>query len=250
MNNNLSEKLIVVVNEKYKEESKALAEKIGVDTDLVVSEDKLSLQYTEEGLVLTDGQLSIRGDLSNMIKRVKQSNLERELLVRVSKIKNQSGGLIAVDATAGMGEDSILLAAAGFYVHLYEYDPVIAALLEDALKRAAFIPELSHIVAHMELHQEDSIEALNNMPIKPDVVLLDPMFPTRQKSALVKKKFQLLQRLEQPCSDENELLEAAKKVHPKKIVIKRPAKGPFLAGMKPSHSLEGKAIRYDCIVLN
>ncbi|MBQ4243593.1 MAG: class I SAM-dependent methyltransferase, partial [Clostridia bacterium] len=37
--------------------------------------------------------------------------------------------------------------------------------------------------------------------------------------------------------------------HPHKIVIKRPLKGPFLAGRKPDYSLQGKAIRYDCIVL-
>ena len=43
----------------------------------------------------------------------------------------------AVDATAGLGEDSLLLAAAGFEVTLCEADPVIAVLLEDALTRAA-----------------------------------------------------------------------------------------------------------------
>ena len=47
------------------------------------------------------------------------------------------GQLRAVDATAGFGEDSLLLAAAGYNVELYEYDPVIAALLRDALRRAA-----------------------------------------------------------------------------------------------------------------
>ena len=32
------------------------------------------------------------------------------------------------------------------------------------------------------------------------------------------------------------------------MVIKRPAKGPYLAGIKPSYSIDGKAVRYDCIV--
>ena len=31
------------------------------------------------------------------------------------------------------------------------------------------------------------------------------------------------------------------------MVIKRPAKGPLLAGIKPSYSIAGKAVRYDCI---
>ena len=42
----------------------------------------------------------------------------------------------------------------------------------------------------------------------PDVILLDPMFPERRKSALIKKKFQLLQKLERPCADGEELLSA------------------------------------------
>ena len=82
----------------------------------------------------------------------------------------------------------------------------------------------------------------------PDVILLDPMFPARQKSALVKKKLQMIQKLEIPCAGEAELLLAAMKAGPKKLIIKRPPKGPFLADVKPDHSITGKAVRFDCIV--
>ena len=82
----------------------------------------------------------------------------------------------------------------------------------------------------------------------PDVVFLDPMFPARTKSAAVKKKFQLLHHLEQPCDNEAELLEAALAARPRKVVIKRPPKGPLLAGAKPSYQVTGKAVRYDVIV--
>ena len=64
----------------------------------------------------------------------------------------------------------------------------------------------------------------------------------------VKKKFQLLHHLEQPCTDEESLVEAALAVHPRKVVIKRPVKGPLLAGVKPSYQLAGKAVRYDVLV--
>ena len=84
---------------------------------------------------------------------------------------------------------------------------------------------------------------------KPDIILLDPMFPERQKSGLVKKKFQLLQKLESPAQDEKALLTAAMKVAPRKIIIKRPAKAPYLAGVKPSYSLQGSVIRIDCVVI-
>ena len=83
---------------------------------------------------------------------------------------------------------------------------------------------------------------------KPDVVLLDPMFPPRKKSALVKKKLQLLQLVEQPCPDEAALLEAALVLAPRKIVIKRPRNGPPLAGVAPTYSLAGRAVRFDCLV--
>ena len=139
----------------------------------------------------------------------------------------------------------LLLAAAGFPVQLHEYDPVIAALLRDALRRAAELPELAAIVGL----KDDSRTALPELTAPPDVILFDPMFPERQKSALIKKKFQLLQKLERPCADETDLINAAIAAHPRKVVIKRSLKVPYLAGRKPSYSLKGKAIRYDCLVL-
>ena len=153
--------------------------------------------------------------------------------------------------------DELLLAAAGFTVDLYEQDCVIAALLKDALDRAADDPALAAAVSRMRLHAgEDSIAGLRHTAeligqgelTAPDVVYLDPMFPERTKSAAVKKKFQLLHHLEQPCADEETLVEAALAVHPRKVVIKRPVKGPLLAGVKPSYQLAGKAVRYDVLV--
>ena len=77
---------------------------------------------------------------------------------------------------------------------------------------------------------------------------LDPMYPERRKSAAVGKKFQLLHELERPCANPEELLDAALAVHPRKVVVKRPVKGPYLADAKPSYSLAGKAVRFDVIV--
>jgi len=184
-----------------------------------------------------------------MLPRLRRGNLSQELLVRASKVKAPEGTPTVIDATAGFGEDSLLLAAAGFSVKLYERNPVIAALLRDALARAAELPELAAIAARMELIEADSLTALPRLEIRPDVVYLDPMFPEKTKSALAKKKFQLLHQLELPCGDEEALLCAAIAAAPRRIVIKRPLKGPFLAGRKPDFTLKGKAIRYDCILL-
>lgn len=216
-----------------------------------------SLIETPEGLTLVHDGMHLQGDFTRMIPRLRQANLERELLIKAARIKGVDHPF-AIDATAGLGEDALLLAAAGYTVHLYERDETIAALLEDALNRAMRVPELADAVSRMTLHQENSIDALNeiaeaarNNPSTPlpDVVHLDPMFPARRKSASVKKKPQLLQFLEAPCEDEAELLDAALAANPRKIVIKRPLKGALLAGKKPSYSIKGKAIRYDVIAL-
>lgn len=210
--------------------------------------DRLLLRADADGLALVKGGLCLRGDFSKALPRLRPNALNRELLVRAARPKRASGALTAVDATAGLGEDAILLAAAGFHVTLLERDPIIGVLLCDALCRGAEDPELAPIVGRMAPRIADSVAVLPRLDEPPDVVVLDPMFPTRQKSGLVKKKFQLLHDLERPCENEEELLRAAMACHPRKIVIKRPARGPCLAGQKPSYSIRGQTIRYDCIV--
>ena len=212
------------------------------------------LQEDDLGLALVADDLVLRADFKHLMPRVRPDRLGQELVVRAARIKGADPvrPLTVIDATAGLGEDSFLLAAAGFTCTLYERDPIIAALLRDALDRGSSDPELAPILSRIELVEGDSIPALHERGESgklPDVVLLDPMFPARTKSALVKKKFQLLQQLERPCNDEEELLQAALAAKPRKVVIKRPAKGPYLGGVKPDYSLSGKSVRYDCLVI-
>ena len=209
--------------------------------------DGLELRRDAEGLALVGDGMVLRADFARLMPRLRPDRLGRELLVRAARVRGVESPT-AVDATAGLGEDSLLLAAVGFAVTLFEQDPVSAALLRDALERAAVEPQLADIVARMTLVEGDSVAGLRELGFSPDVVFLDPMFPERTKSAAVKKKFQLLHRLERPCDNEGELLDAAISARPRKIVIKRPPKGPWLAGAKPSHALAGKAVRYDVIV--
>ena len=210
----------------------------------------LALTRDVEGLALTDGHMKVRGDFSHMASRIKPANLNRELIVKAARIKGtRPEDAPVVDATAGLGEDSLLLAAAGFSVALYERNPVMAALLQDAIDRAATDPALAEPASRMRLVYGDSIELLPRLSPQPTIVLLDPMFPERHKSSAVKKKLQLLQRLERPCEDDQSLFDAAISAHPKKIVVKRPAKGPRLTDRKPDYSIEGKAVRFDCYML-
>ena len=215
--------------------------------DLLVLPQGLELRHDEQGLTLVGDGLELRGDFARMLPRLRQPNLSRELLVRAARVKGVPDPLV-VDATAGLGEDSMLLAAAGCTAILCERDPVIAALLRDALERAAHDPRLDRLASRMRLIEGDATVTLGQLEDAPDVVFLDPMFPERRRRAATNKKLQLFQRLEQPCEDEDELMAAALAAHPRKVVGKRPLKGPFLAGAKPSSSLAGKVVRYDVYV--
>ena len=257
------------------------------------------LAYDEQGCALIGKDMELRCDFAHMISRLAPDRLARELLVRAAKVKGVEKP-VAIDATAGFGEDAFLLAAAGFKVFMYERDPMIAALLRDGLVRGAKDERLAQVVSRMTLVEEDSIVALNfhaqsaatasldianpdvsspatfglgasnlgginssvvslgisNLSahnpatLKPDVIYLDPMFPARTKSAAVKKKFQLLHELASPCTQDeaSELLSAAIAAAPRKVVVKRPVHGEYLAGIKPSYTIAGKSIRYDCII--
>lgn len=204
----------------------------------------LTVLFDSSGVSLSGFGLSYQGDFENMLHRVTNGRLQHEMLAKA--VKTDQENLKAIDATAGMGEDSLLLAACGYQVTLYEQNPVIAILLKDALRRAKKNTVLKDIVSRMQLVEGDSIEYLNKRLDPVDVIYLDPMFPGRQKSGLINKKLQLIQKLEPPCSEETALFDAAIAAQPSKIIVKRPLKSPYLDERVPSYSLKGKAIRYDC----
>ena len=244
-------RLLLTEDPADREKAAALAEQLGLKAVFFREETETEtvwLALCRDGLALTDGAMTLRGDLAALIPRLRPDRLGGELLVRAARIRGASGALTAVDATAGLGEDALLLAASGFRVRMYERDPVIAALLADALERAERVPELAGPVSRMTLLREDSRGALEKGDLRPDVVYLDPMFPEKTKSALTGKKFQLLHRLAVPCAEEEALLRAALAARPRRVVVKRPLKGPWLAGVRPGHTIRGNAVRNDCLV--
>lgn len=239
---------IVVCLEKggQKDMAEVFARRIGAE----ISEKpgpKLTILFHAKGVSLTGYGLSYQGDFENMLHRVTNGRLQHEMLIRAAK--SDKPGRKAIDATAGMGEDAFLLAAQGYEVTLFEQNPVIAVLLKDALRRAKKHPVLKDIASRMNLVQDNSVEGMSKLLDPVDVIYLDPMFPARQKSSLINKKLQLIQKLEPPCSEETDLFDAAISASPSKIIVKRPLKSEFLAGRKPSYTLNGKAIRYDCYTL-
>lgn len=183
--------------------------------------DRLLLRVSRNGLELVkpdDRKLNgaVRADFTAGHAAYRRKQQKKELLVRAVEGKGGNGGasLNIIDATGGLGRDSFLLAAAGHRVCIFEREPVIAALLADGLARAAVHPETAAICARIRLMVGDAVPALEAAGIQKigageagedcvdceegegvDAVYLDPMFPERRKSALVKKELQLLQLL-------------------------------------------------------
>jgi len=229
------------------DKAKRIAARFSCQVENHVPEDKNAMFFLMDktGLSFIAGGQVLKGDFSRLLPRVTGGHLQHEVLLKVA---GSGEGKKAVDATAGLGEDSFILAAGGYSVEMFEHNPVTATLLADALIRGNNDPKLRDITRRMTVKEGDSKELMMGLSYTPDIMYLDPMFPEKKKSAETKKKLQVLHRIELPCADEVELLESAIKVKPGKIIIKRPPGCEYLAGIRPTYQVERKAVRFDCIV--
>ncbi|MEI6136397.1 MAG: class I SAM-dependent methyltransferase [Chloroflexota bacterium] len=164
-------------------------------------------------------------------------------------------GARVLDATAGLGRESAITAALGCTVIACERSPIVATLLHDGIDRALAEPDLAPILARIDLRVADARDVLASLsgPERPDVVLVDPMFPERSKAARAKKEMQLLQRLLGPDdpADTVALVTAALATARRRVVLKRPAHAPQLAGVRPPDlEVPGRAARYDVYVIS
>lgn len=160
-----------------------------------------------------------------------------------------------IDGTAGLGKDAFVLASLGCVVTLVERHPVVAALLSDGLARAYSDPDIGQWMAQrMVLSPASDIHALAQGLVdgasaeKADVVYLDPMYPHREKSALVKKDMRAFQSLVGADLDADSLLAPALQLARKRVVVKRPDYAEPLAGEKPSMMITTKKNRFDVYV--
>lgn len=154
-----------------------------------------------------------------------------------------------IDATAGLGRDAFVLASIGCKVRLVERHPVVRLLLQDGLQRAYADGEIGEMMQHnMQLLPVNHIEQLNPETDFADVVYLDPMYPHKQKSALVKKEMRVFQHLVGADLDADTLLEPALALAKKRVVVKRPDYAQFLAQKAPHFSRDTKNHRFDIYV--
>ncbi|MEE9403429.1 MAG: class I SAM-dependent methyltransferase [Algisphaera sp.] len=152
-----------------------------------------------------------------------------------------------LDVTAGLGEDAWLLAAAGCQVTAVERHPLIHLLLQDALRRAMVIaPEIARRITL--LAPQDAVAALGNLiktdTPRPNVVLIDPMFPGRRKTA-ERKPMAVLRWLVGNDSDADDILAPALATAQRRVVVKRPRAAPPLAGPPPTVRHTGRGFRFD-----
>lgn len=161
-----------------------------------------------------------------------------------------------VDATAGLGNDSFILASLGCQVTMIERSPLLAALLHDALDRATMTTTDSlaqDSAARLVLIQGNATAILKkntkNQTILPDTIYLDPMYPHSRKSALNKQEMRIIRYLVGNDNDANELLVSAQLCASKRVVVKRPKGAPSLDDKPPSHVIKMKNSRYDVYMI-
>ncbi|NHC04702.1 class I SAM-dependent methyltransferase [Acinetobacter sp. 187] len=214
----------------------------------------LALCVDQDGLWLCAHGMKMQPDWKAEVGRLKRASLKSEMIARACNLAEKPN---LIDATAGLGHDSLLMAHLGAHVTLVERHPILFTLLESTQAQAAQDPFLSPVVERIHLVFSDSADYLQaqiEQQQMVDVVYLDPMFPQRdqnqnaiKKQAQVKKQMQLLHMLlpedgEMDLGDN--LLNLAKQMA-KRVVVKRPRLAVFLDEQKPDHQWQGDACRFD-----
>ncbi len=208
------------------------------------------LTYTPQGLALQQTGPKAAGpvlvDFVSGVASHRRNQGGSELIVKA--VGDTRPRPSVLDATAGLGRDSFVLASRGYSVTLCERSPVVACLLQDGLERAAQNedPELRAVIDQMQLEAGDAVDYLQRKQAEPPgVIVIDPMFPPSKKTALVKKDMRAFHQVVGADLDSDQLLEAALTAAVYRVVVKRPLKAEFLSAKKPNFSVSGKAIRFD-----
>jgi len=215
--------------------------------ELCCTESRIELRHFKAPEL---GAIAVDFESPSFTYRLKRGGGRQQALGKAVGLKHNKNPTV-IDATAGMGKDAYILASLGCSIHLIERSPIIYSLLVDGLFRAENNPELLPITQRLTAHLGDSIEHISAISKKPppDVIYLDPMFPHRSKSALVKKEMRVLQLLAGTDPDSGDLLRVAVKYAKNRVVCKRPSQAaPLSSSIKPSHSIKTKKHRFDVYV--
>ncbi len=198
-----------------------------------------------DGLALQDTysrQKPLTIEFSRLERRLRQAGRRSELLVQAVKPRQ---GLKVMDCTAGLGTDALILAYLGCEVVLVERSRVIASLLDDAIARARTYPSLTNAAGRMRLICTEAASMIENSPL-PDLIYIDPMFPVKNGTALVKGGMQLLQKFLGPDRDCLKLLESVLESGVSKTVLKRPPRdSEWSPPRRPDQILESRNAKFE-----
>lgn len=178
-----------------------------------------------------------------------------QAIAKAVGLHHSKRGLTVLDATAGQGSDAFVLACLGCKITMVERSSTARILLYSALAAGQQVAleqgdeALQTVFSNMDLVKGNFIELAKDGNFEAfDVVYLDPMFPARKKSALVKKEMQIFHKVIGADTDADSLLAPALAVATFRVVVKRPISAPFLAGEAPSMQLKGKSSRFDVYI--
>ena len=215
---------------------------------------ELALCADDQGLWLCANGMKMQPDWKAEVGRLKRASLKSEMIARACNLAEKPD---LIDATAGLGHDSLLMAHLGAKVTLVERHPILFTLLEDTHQQAILDPLLSETASRIKLVFADSATYLQEQISEnnwTDVVYLDPMFPQRdqnqqapKKQAAVKKQMQLLHLLlpEDGEMDLGDNLLGLATQMARRVVVKRPRLAVYLANQIPNHQWQGDACRFD-----
>ena len=213
-------------------------------------------------LSLLSNGLSVEPAWDKLQRRIVSAGRKSELILQAAKITAESKVL---DATAGFGHDSLILASTGAQVTMLEQHPVMALLLFAEQQRMSTLPNWQKLMARLTIKNADALSHFTNLSHRAtetiiDVIYLDPMFPSDSyqdnktgKGAKVGKQMQALHHVAHPptLAQEIALLKSAREVvannkqNHGRVIVKRPQQAPFLANEKPNESWQNSAVRFD-----
>lgn len=233
--------------------------------------DPILLLDEKNKLSWLSGGLSVAPEWDKLRRRVVSAGRKSELLLQAAKVTADS---YVIDATAGFGHDSLILASTGAQVIMLEQQPLMALLLLAEQQRMSAEPNWQKLMARLTIINADAYrylsiqnaiinnankhETINNKMV--DVIYLDPMFPedsyqdsSTGKGAKVGKQMQALHQLVYPptLDQERQLLHSAQAVVAQnhgvsgRVIVKRPQQAPFLANESPDESWHNAAVRFD-----
>jgi 16S rRNA (guanine1516-N2)-methyltransferase len=183
-----------------------------------------------------------------LLYRLAHTSIKKEAIARAMGLKKTKP--LVLDATAGFGRDSFILAALGCRVIMVERSPIIAALLADGLRRALVTSQIAPICQRMTLYHAESKFFQLKSRLEPEAIYLDPMYPARSKNALVKKEMRCLQNIAGNDSDSDTLLNWALSREVKRVVVKRPKGAKHLADQQPSFIIKSRKHRFDVYLIS